>query len=224
MLTGAHADEPDPLPNEHTVFRIASMTKSFTAASILILRDRGLLRLDDIVADIAPEFAAVVGPTSDSPPITIRHLLSMAGGMATDDVWADRHLDISDDELDVLLGDGATFAWTPGVHGEYSNLGFAMLGRIILRVSGQRPQDFITEHLLRELAMDRTTWVQPDHDEWARPYEVVDDRPRRRHRSIGGWSDRAYGRAVVVRFRPGEVGGVVRATRSHHATARKPAR
>ena len=62
-----------------------------------MLRDRGLLRLDDVVADIAPEFSAVVGPTSDSPPITVRHLLSMAGGLATDDAWADRHLDMTDD-------------------------------------------------------------------------------------------------------------------------------
>ena len=156
------------------MFRIASMTKSFTASSILLLRDRGLLQLDGVVADIAPEFTAVVGPTGDSPRITIRHLLSMAGGMTTDDAWADRHLDISDDALDALLSNGAMFAWTPQTHGEYSNLGFAMLGRVIRRVSGQRPQDFITENLLRPLAMDRTTWIQPAHDDWARPFDVKD--------------------------------------------------
>ena len=49
-----------------------------------------------------------------------------------------------------------------------------MLGRVILRVSGQRAQDFITDHLLQPLGMDRTTWVRPDHDDWARPYDVVD--------------------------------------------------
>ena len=174
VLTGATAAEPDPLPTEHTVFRIASMTKSFTAASILILRDRGLLRLDDVVADIAPEFAALVGPTSDSPAITVRHLLSMAAGMATDDAWADRHLDYSDDVLDGLVANGLSFAWAPQTNGEYSNLGFAMLGRVIRRVSGQRPQDFITDNLLGPLAMDRTTWVQPVHDDWARPFHVVD--------------------------------------------------
>ena len=97
VLTGAHAAEPDPLPTEHTVFRIASMTKSFTASSILILRDSGQLRLDDVVADIAPEFAAVLGPTTESPRIT----------SATCCRWpadgdrrrlADRHLDMTDDE------------------------------------------------------------------------------------------------------------------------------
>ena len=176
VLTGSHAADPDPLPTEHTVFRIASMTKSFTAASILILRDRGTLRLDDPVAEIAPEFAAVVGPTTDSPPITVRHLLSMAAGMVTDDVWADRHLDIADDGLDALLSNGATFSWTPHTHGEYSNLGYAMLGRVIRRVAGTSAQDFITDNLLRPLAMSRTTWLQPRHDDWARPYDVVDER------------------------------------------------
>ncbi|MBK5332156.1 MAG: serine hydrolase [Ilumatobacteraceae bacterium] len=176
VLTGAVAREPDPLPTEHTVFRIASMTKSFTAASILVLRDRGLLKLDDAVADIAPEFAPVVGPTGDSPVITVRHLLSMAAGLATDDAWADRHVDISDEGLDHLVSGGVSFAWAPQSHGEYSNLGFAMLGRVIRRVSGQRAQDFITENLLRPLAMDRTTWVQPADDDWARPFDVKDDK------------------------------------------------
>jgi CubicO group peptidase (beta-lactamase class C family) len=175
VLTGAQTAEPDPTPTEHTVFRIASMTKSFTASAILMLRDRGLLRLDDIVAEIAPEFAAVGGPTIDSPPITVRHLLSMAAGMATDDAWADRHLDISDDALDRLVGHGATFAWAPQSHGEYSNLGFAMLGRIIRRTSGQRAQDFMTENLLQPLGLNRTMWVQPTDDDWARPFVVHDD-------------------------------------------------
>ena len=175
VLTGAQAVAPDALPTEHTVFRIASMTKSFTAAAILLLRDRGLLRLDDVVADIAPEFAAVVGPTTDSPPVTVRHLLSMASGLTTDDVWADRHVDISDDGLDQLLSHGATFAWAPQSHGEYSNLGFGMLGRLIPRVTGRSARDFIDDNLLRPLAMDRTTWIQPHHDDWARPFDVVDD-------------------------------------------------
>ena len=174
-LAGAVAAEPDPTPTAQTVFRIASMTKSFTAAAILLLRDRGRLRLDDVVADIAPEFASVQGPTTDSPPITVRHLLTMAAGMATDDPWADRHLDIGDEELDAVVSDGATFAWVPHYHGEYSNLGYAMLGRVIRHASGVRAQDFITTELLQPLGMSRTTWVRPDHDDWARPFDVVDD-------------------------------------------------
>ncbi len=50
-----------------------------------------------------------------------------------------------------------------------------MLGRIIRSVTGSRAQEFITDNVLRPLAMDRTTWLRPHHDDWARPYDVVDD-------------------------------------------------
>ena len=63
-----------------TVFRIASMTKSFTAMAILKLRDEGRLSLDDPAEKYVPEMKALVYPTSDSPKITIRHLLSHAEG------------------------------------------------------------------------------------------------------------------------------------------------
>src|SRR5262249_48895987 len=63
-----------------TVFRIASMTKSFTAMSILKLRDEGKLSLDDLAERYVPEMKALAYPTSDSPRITIRHLLSHSTG------------------------------------------------------------------------------------------------------------------------------------------------
>ncbi len=176
VLSGGCAAELDVLPTEHTIFRIASMTKSFTAAAIMILRDRGSLRLDDVVAEVAPEFTAVIGPTTDSPPITVRDLLTMAAGLAADDAWADRHLDASDEELDAWVAQGAAFAWPPQTQGEYSNLGYAMLGRVIQRVADQGPQAFITANLLQPLGMHRTTWRQPANDDWARPFDVVDDR------------------------------------------------
>src|SRR5262245_47931545 len=66
----------DAPPTTSSAFRIASMTKSFTAATVLLLRDEGRLRLDDDIAGYVPELAAVGLPTRDSPPITIRHLLT----------------------------------------------------------------------------------------------------------------------------------------------------
>jgi CubicO group peptidase (beta-lactamase class C family) len=76
-------------PDADTGFRIASMTKSFTAATIVGLRDGGLLALDDPIARHVPELAELRGPTADSPVITIRHLLTMSAGLATDDPWGD---------------------------------------------------------------------------------------------------------------------------------------
>ena len=60
----------------NTVFRIASMTKSFTALSILKLRDEGKLSLDDPAEKYVPELKGLKYPTTDSPKITIRYLLS----------------------------------------------------------------------------------------------------------------------------------------------------
>src|SRR6476646_9521642 len=63
-------------PDADTVFRIASMTKSFTAMSILKLRDEGKLALDDPAEKYVSELASLKYPTTDSPKITVRHLLT----------------------------------------------------------------------------------------------------------------------------------------------------
>ncbi|MFW2336332.1 serine hydrolase domain-containing protein [Ilumatobacter sp.] len=158
--------------NEHTVYRIASMTKSFSAAATLLLRDEGVLRLDDPIAEHAPELAAL--DRFDSAPITVRDLLSMTSGLPTDDAWADRHLDLTDDDLDRILREGLVFARPTGNAFEYSNLGYAFLGRVIHRASGRRIQDVISDRLLAPLGMTATTWNRPDHDDWARPKRWLD--------------------------------------------------
>ncbi|MFM7253103.1 MAG: serine hydrolase domain-containing protein [Ilumatobacteraceae bacterium] len=155
------------------VFRIASMTKSFTCAAVLALRDEGLLSLDVPVAEYLPELACVSGPPG-SPPITLRHLMSMTSGLATDDPWADRHLDMAADEFDRLCAAGPRFAHRTGSRFEYSNLGFGMVGRVVERVTGQRVRHHVIERLLEPLGMSRTTWECPDHDDWARPHVVRD--------------------------------------------------
>ena len=85
-----------------------------------------------------------------------------------------------------------------------------MLGRVIHSVTGSRAQDFITDNLLRPLAMDRTTWVRPYHDDWARPYDVVDDQRVRRHRAARRRGNCPDGWPVVVRLRSGSLGRLVR--------------
>ncbi|MBI5088261.1 MAG: beta-lactamase family protein [Actinobacteria bacterium] len=159
-------------PTADTVYRIASMTKSFTAAAVLMLRDDGALWLDDPIVQHAPELAPAL--PEGVGPIRLRHLLSMSSGLATDDAWADRHLDISDDELDRALAGGVLLAGTPGATYEYSNLGYGLIGRVVKRCTGRRVQDIISERVLSPLGMNHTTWVQPDHDDWARPYEHRD--------------------------------------------------
>jgi CubicO group peptidase (beta-lactamase class C family) len=81
------------LSTSQTAFRIASMSKSFTALSILKLRDEGRLSLQDPVSKYIPELGKVKNLTKDSPPIIIEHLLTMAAGFPEDNPWGDRQLD-----------------------------------------------------------------------------------------------------------------------------------
>ena len=140
-----------------TVFRIASMTKSFTAMAILKLRDEGKLSLDDPAERYVPEMKGLAYPTSDSPRITIRHLLSHAPGFPEDNPWGDRQLADSEEELSRMLRAGVPFSSAPGVAYEYSNYGFAILGRIVSVVSGAKYEDYLDATILRPLGMTSTT-------------------------------------------------------------------
>ncbi len=161
--------------DEHTVYRIASMTKSFSAAAVLSLRDDGAFQLDDPIGRLVPELASLGSPTADAPAITIRDLLAMTSGLVTDDAWADRHLDLTDDQFDAIVAAGPVFAEPTGTAYEYSNLGYAVLGRIVHRLTGRRIQQHITERLLEPLGLTRTTWVMPSDGQWARPMRPLDD-------------------------------------------------
>ncbi len=140
-------------PTASTVFRIASMTKSFTAAAILMLRDAGQLALDAPVSAYVPELATVTLPTRDSRPPTVRDMLTMSAGWATDDPWADRQESIDAAQFSAMLAGGLTFDETPGVVFDYSNLGYSLLGRIITNVSGVQFQDFIGSKILAPVGM-----------------------------------------------------------------------
>jgi CubicO group peptidase (beta-lactamase class C family) len=141
-----------------TMFRIASMTKSFTALSILKLRDEGKIGLDDPAARYVPELAALSYPTRDAPAITLRHLLSHGAGFPEDNPWGDRQLAISDDAFSALLARGIPFSHAPATGYEYSNLGFMLLGRVVARVSGGGYEEYVEKQLLRPLGMTSTTF------------------------------------------------------------------
>jgi serine-type D-Ala-D-Ala carboxypeptidase/endopeptidase len=165
-------------PDATTVFRIASMTKSFTAAAVLALRDDGRLALDDPAAAYLPELRGLRLPTADSPPVSIRHLLTMTAGFPTDDPWGDRQQGLPLDSFAGLLAAGPSFAWVPGTRFEYSNLGYAILGRIISAVSQMSYPAFVTARLLSPLGMTRTGFdaAQFDAADLARGYRRGPDR------------------------------------------------
>jgi CubicO group peptidase (beta-lactamase class C family) len=142
---------------EDTVFRIASMTKSFTAMAILKLRDEGKLALDDPAEKYVPELARLTYPTSDSPKITVRHLLSHSEGFPEDNPWGDQQLSATDEQFTLLMRRGIPFSNPPGVAYEYSNYGFAILGRIVSKVSGVPYKAYVAANILKPLGMSSTT-------------------------------------------------------------------
>ena len=144
-------------PDEESIFRIASMTKSFTAAAVLSLRDAGKLRLDDPVTPWVPEIEQLVYPSADSAEITIHDLLTMSAGWPQDDPWADRQLYRDDASMSGLYRHGVTFSNPPGITFEYSNYAYIVLGRIVSRVSGEPAIDYIDRGLLKPLGMKSTT-------------------------------------------------------------------
>ncbi|MGE0555141.1 MAG: serine hydrolase domain-containing protein [Gemmatimonadales bacterium] len=141
-----------------TVFRIASMTKSFTALAILMLRDAGTLSLDDPAERWVPELAGLSYPTDDSPKLTIRQLLSHATGFPEDNPWGDQQLAVSDAEMSAMMRAGIPFSNAPGVAYEYSNFGFAILGRIVTNASGMPYRRYIETRILQPLGMTSTTF------------------------------------------------------------------
>ncbi|WP_026628865.1 serine hydrolase domain-containing protein [Dyadobacter alkalitolerans] len=141
-----------------SLFRIASMSKSVTAMGILALRKEGKLKLDDPAYLYIPELKDMPSLTSDAPAITIRHLLTHQAGFPEDNPWGDRQLDTKDEQLIELIKKGISFSNVPGVTYEYSNLGFAMLGKIISHVSGQPYQEYINEVVFKKLGMTNTIW------------------------------------------------------------------
>ena len=151
-----------PPPDADTVFRIASMSKSFTASAIMLLRDEGVLALDDLAEKYVPELAGWPPVTPDSDRVTIRHLLTMTAGFPTDDPWGDRQQGLPPDSFAALLAGGVRFNWAPGTRFEYSNLGYAILGRVVAAASGAPYDEFIRTRLLAPLDMTRTGFDAPE--------------------------------------------------------------
>jgi CubicO group peptidase (beta-lactamase class C family) len=131
-------------------YRIGSISKTFCAAAVMQLRDAGALGLDDPLTVYVPESAE--GPS-------LRRLLSHASGLEREpkgDIWETLVPPTRDEFLAQLPG--VENVLEPGRRFHYSNLGFALLGEVVRRVSGQPYEDYVDERILGPLGMERTTW------------------------------------------------------------------
>lgn len=135
-----------------TNFRLASLTKQFTAMAALLLTERRKLALNEPLKDFFPEFPAC-GET-----ITVRHLLSHTSGLLDYEelIPAGTTLPVRDaDVLRLLLERKETY-FSPGTKYRYSNSGYALLALIVEVRSGYRFAAFLQEHIFRPLKMQTT--------------------------------------------------------------------
>lgn len=145
-----------------TIYRIASNTKLFTSIAILQLRDAGKLRLDDPVVDHLSWFN-IRQRFPEARPITIRHLLTHTSGLPRDDhtpIWTDTVFPTRE-QIIAALPDRET-SLLPETRWKYSNLGFALLGEIVEKVSGQPYAEYIHRHIIDPLGMTSTFVTLPE--------------------------------------------------------------
>jgi CubicO group peptidase (beta-lactamase class C family) len=181
-----------PPPDAGTVFRIASMTKSFTASAILALRDDGLLKLDDLAQEYVSELRGWPPASPDAARISIRHLLTMTAGFPTDDPWGDRQQGLPLEDFARFLAGGVRVNWAPGTRFEYSNLGYAILGRVITAVTGEAYPDYIRHRLLGPLGLKRTGYHVAEFEVPGQLESGPGGLARGYRRSAGGWLELGY--------------------------------
>ena len=137
------ADLEWSVPNSPTTrFNIASMTKQFTAAAILLLEDRGKLKTSDLVKKYLRDAPA----SWDN--ITIYHLLTHTSGISDD---AAKYQPGSPD---LLLFNDKPLDFQPGERWSYTNLGYIVLGYLLERIVGQSYESFVQENLFKPLGMN----------------------------------------------------------------------
>ncbi|MGD0524161.1 MAG: serine hydrolase domain-containing protein [Polyangiaceae bacterium] len=172
-LTARAPVDPD------TVFRIASMTKAFTATAVLELRDAGRLSLDAPVEGVLPEMRGIVYPTRDAPRITLRDLLTHNAGLppdeplrAAEDSLVERSKPGPTEDATLKALAGLVLDAPPESKFSYSNFGFALAGATVSRVSGMPYAEFLARHVLSPLGMTSTSF-DPSADRFALGYVVT---------------------------------------------------
>ena len=146
-----------------TLFRIGSTSKAFAALSILMLADQGKLSLNDSVRSLAPEIW-FENRWEAGDPIRVVHLLEHTTG------WDDMHLHEYAVDAPPSLGlrealnsyHGSRISrWPPGTRTAYCNSGPPVAAYIVEKITGQRFEDFVEQHLFRPMGMNSATYFPP---------------------------------------------------------------
>ena len=157
------------------LFRVGSISKSFTALAVLRAVEDGLLDLDTPIRELAPE----VGFTNrweGTHPVTVAMVMEHTAGF--DDIHFREYAKVDDPEI--TLADGLAYnpgsrvsRWQPGTHMSYSNSGPAIAAYVVEKITGQTFEDYARVHVLDPLGMESSTFHFPqDADLLAKGYEA----------------------------------------------------
>ncbi len=148
---------------DSTLFRVGSISKSFTALAILTLVEQGRLILDTPIRGLVPA-VEFTNRWEDTHPVTVTHLLEHTTGF--DDV---HFVEIAqDDDPDITLEQGLAFhphsrisRWPPGTQMSYANAGPTIAGLVLESLSGQKFETYLKAHVLGPLGMVNSTFGFP---------------------------------------------------------------
>jgi D-alanyl-D-alanine carboxypeptidase len=142
-----------------TLYRIASITKTFTATAVMQLRDDGKLALDDPAVTYLPELAGATSTFGPIEGLTIRRLLSHESGLQSEPPDTDFSGVRYESEPARNLARAADISATvpPNTQWKYSNLGYQLLGELVARVSGMTYARYIRSRILTPLKMTSTS-------------------------------------------------------------------
>ena len=171
--------------DSRTDFRLASLTKQFTATCIMLLVHDGKLHYDDRLTDIFPEFPAY------GRQITVRHLLNHTSGLPDyEDILTAEYPNTRDDQIPQIHDSGVlklleqqkAAKFPAGARWEYSNSGYAVLAMIVEKISGKPFGQFLQERIFAPLKMNGTLAYEKGKNE-------VPNRAFGHTRENGGWRE-----------------------------------
>ncbi|MFH1763600.1 MAG: serine hydrolase domain-containing protein [Gemmatimonadota bacterium] len=145
----------------NSVYRVGSISKSFTAVALLQLWERGYLGLDDSVGEVLPELDQMPGRPAGAEPITFRHLASHTAGLIREpelEGAAEGPLELWEDKILASIPT-TSFYTSPGESFRYSNIGFGILGYSLSRISGIPFMELVDAGIIRPLGMHSSGFV-----------------------------------------------------------------
>ena len=143
----------------HTLFRIGSVTKTFITAGLMQLIEQGKLHLNDEVHKITPEIP-IDNPWEATDPVRVVHLLEHTAGfddMGLNHMYNNTATNLRGPAVLAIFRKELRCRWRPGERTRYTNPGYQVAGYLLEKFSGQPYEQYLTEHLLRPLAMPDAT-------------------------------------------------------------------